>query len=80
MRQRLPVAVPAAVGGAAVAGCFLSGAYWREACFLRSLAQVFQRNQLLVPRLETKLPHPVDLHKRVVKLDVDKMMKRNRDE
>ncbi len=67
MRQDLAVAGPAAVGGAVVAGC-LGGAYGTEACLLRTLSQVFQRNRLTVPRLEAKLPYPVDLHERVVKL------------
>lgn len=67
VRQELPVAGPAAVGGAVVAGCS-GGAYGAEACLLWTLAQVFQRDSLMVPRLEVKLPHAVDLHKRVVKL------------
>lgn len=40
VRQNLPVAVPAAVGGAVVAGC-LGGAYGTEACLLWTVAQVF---------------------------------------
>lgn len=67
VRQDLPVAGPAAMGGAVVAGR-LGNAYWTEAWLLQSLAQVFKWGQLMVPWLETKPPYPVDLHKWVVEL------------
>lgn len=62
--QDLPVAVPGALGGAVVAGP-LGGAERAEA---RRLAQVFRRGPLAARRLEAELPHPVDLHERVVEL------------
>lgn len=40
VRQDLPIAGPAAVGSAVVAGC-LAGAYGTEACLLWTLAEVF---------------------------------------
>lgn len=69
VRQDLPVTVPAAFGFAVVAAGLAVGADGPEACRLPGrLAQVLQGKQLLVMWLETKRPHPVDLHKRVVKL------------
>lgn len=67
VRQNLPVAGPAAVGAGVVAGR-LGGAYGPEVCLLWTLTQVFEWNQLMMPRLETKLPYPVNLYKWVVKL------------
>lgn len=61
VRQDLPVAVPAAVGRGVVAGRS-GGAYWSEACLLLRFAKVLQGYQLVVPRLETELLHPVDFH------------------
>lgn len=65
--QDLPVAVPGALGGAVVAGP-LGGAERAEARRLRGLAQVFRRGPVAARRVEAELPHPVDLHERVVEL------------
>lgn len=65
--QDLPVAVPGALGGAVAAGP-LGGAERAEARRLRGLAQVFRRGPLEARWLEAELPHPVDLHERVVEL------------
>lgn len=65
--QDLPVAVPGTLGAAVVAGP-VWGAERTEARRLRGLAQVFWRGPLAGQRLEVELPHPVDLHERVVEL------------
>lgn len=65
--QDFPVAVPAALGGAVVVG-FLERGDGTEVWTLWTFAGVFQRNEVVVPWLEAKLSHPVDLHEPVVEL------------
>lgn len=64
--QDLSIAGPSAVRSSVVTGRS-AGARGSEAWRL-VLARVARRGEVSDPRLEIKLPHAVDLHKRVVEL------------